>query len=48
MFGDPVRGPVDEVTPTLLRQGVLATLRRADYLAHEVLVKHGKHIIAIH
>lgn len=42
MFGDPVTGPVEDVTPTLLRQNVLATLRQADYLANEILIKHSK------
>ncbi|XP_064384216.1 GMP synthase [glutamine-hydrolyzing]-like isoform X2 [Halichondria panicea] len=41
VFGDPVRGPVEEVTPTHLRATVLATLRQADHLAHQILVKHN-------
>ncbi len=42
VFGDPVKGPVVEVTPTHLRATVLATLRQADHLAHQILVKHSE------
>ena len=41
VFGGAVQGPIEEVTPTFLRKGVLATLRQADYLAHQVLDKHS-------
>ncbi len=42
MFGDAVRGPVMDITPTYLRGIVLATLRQADHVAHDVLTRHGK------
>ncbi len=42
MFGDPVRGPVEDVTPTYLRSTALATLRQADLVAYDVLVRHGR------
>ena len=37
IFGDPVKHPIEEITPTYLTNGVLSTLRQADYLATKVL-----------
>uniref|UniRef100_K1R7T0 GMP synthase (glutamine-hydrolyzing) n=1 Tax=Magallana gigas TaxID=29159 RepID=K1R7T0_MAGGI len=37
IFGGSVRFPVEDITPTYLTNGVLSTLRQADYLATEVL-----------
>lgn len=42
VFGQEVQGPITEVTPTRLTQGVLATLRVADERATSVLSKRGK------
>lgn len=44
VFGNMVQGPIEEVTPTHLTMGVLATLRQADHLAHTVLRRHSKGI----
>ncbi|UYV82071.1 GMPS [Cordylochernes scorpioides] len=41
IFGEPVIFPVQDVTSTLLTPGVLATLRQADYVAHQVLESTG-------
>lgn len=37
IFGGSVRFPVEDITPTYLTNGVLSTLRQADFLATEVL-----------
>ena len=37
MFGNAVPYPVLDVTPTHLSNGVLATLRQADDVAHSIL-----------
>lgn len=37
IFGGLVKDPVQDVTPTYLTTGVLATLRQVDYVAHQVL-----------
>ncbi|CAI9740749.1 synthase [glutamine-hydrolyzing]-like [Octopus vulgaris] len=37
VFGGQVRFPVEDVTPTFLTDGVLSTLRQADYVATKVL-----------
>jgi len=42
IFGGPVEHPVMEVTPTYLTPIVLATIRQADHLAHQVLANAGK------
>jgi len=42
IFGGPVEHPVMEVTPTYLTPLVLATVRQADHLAHQVLSNAGK------
>lgn len=42
VFGGVVDGPIEEVTPTYLTQGVLSTLRQADSIAHQVLTRHGE------
>ena len=42
VFGGVVDGPIDEVTPTYLSQGVLSTLRQADCIADQVLTRHSK------
>jgi len=42
IFGGPVEHPVMEVTPTFLTPIVLATVRQADHLAHQVLKSAGK------
>ncbi|XP_052285932.1 GMP synthase [glutamine-hydrolyzing]-like isoform X2 [Dreissena polymorpha] len=39
IFGEPVKFPIEDITPTYLTEGVLSTLRQADYLATEVLLK---------
>ena len=41
MFGNAVPYPVLDVTPTHLSNGVLATLRQADYVAHSILKYSG-------
>ena len=41
-FGGAIFGPICDVTPTHLTTGVIATLREADYQAHNVLSSHGK------
>lgn len=38
IFGDAVKFPVEDITPTYLTEGVLSTLRQADYLATKVLI----------
>ena len=40
-FGKAILHPVNDVTPTHLSQGVLATLREADYVAHQILKYNG-------
>ena len=42
VFGKAVLYPVVDVTPTHLSQGVLATLREADYVAHSILKYNGE------
>jgi len=42
IFGGPVEHPVMEVTPTCLTPIVMATVRQADNLAHQVLAGAGK------
>ena len=41
-FGKAILHPVNDVTPTHLSQGVLATLREADYVAHQILKYNGR------
>jgi len=41
VFGGPVHGPIEDITPTCLTQTVLATLREADSHANAVLHEHG-------
>ncbi|XP_068234792.1 GMP synthase [glutamine-hydrolyzing] isoform X2 [Palaemon carinicauda] len=41
IFGGAVKDPVHDVTPTTLTNGVLATLRQADFLANQVLAESG-------
>lgn len=41
IFGEPVKFPVEDITPTYLTEGVLSTLRQADYLATKVLHDAG-------
>ena len=41
MFGAPVSGPVEDVTPTFLTRGVLEVLRECDHLANKILTSHG-------
>ncbi|WAR14422.1 GUAA-like protein [Mya arenaria] len=38
IFGDPVKFPIEDITPTYLTDGVLSTLRQADYLTTKVLI----------
>ena len=42
VFGGPVEHPVQELTPTYLTPVVVATVRQADHLAHQVLAQAGK------
>ena len=42
IFGEKVVGPINDVTPTHLTNGVLATLREADYIAHTILKSHSQ------
>lgn len=37
IFGDPVKFPLEDITPTYLTEGVLSTLRQADFVATKVL-----------
>lgn len=50
MFGGPVIHPVEDITPTFLTTGVLATLRQADYNATRTLAEAGitKSISQVH
>ena len=41
-FGPAIQYAVEDITPTLLTDGVLSTLRQCDHLAHEVLRNHGQ------
>jgi len=41
MFGGEIKGTIQDITPTFLTQGVLNTLRQADYVANRVLLKTG-------
>lgn len=41
IFGGAIRYPIEDVTPTYLTNGVLSTLRQADYLATSVLHESG-------
>lgn len=43
VFGNPITFPVQDVTETHLTPHVLATLREADSLAHQVLKEKGYH-----
>ena len=42
VFGGIVDGPIDDVTPTYLTEGVLSTLRQADCIADQVLTRHSE------
>ena len=42
VFGGPLEHPVMELTPTYLTPIVMATVRQADHLAHQVLSQAGK------
>lgn len=37
IFGESVKFPVEDITPTYLTEGVLSSLRQADYVATKVL-----------
>ena len=37
IFGESVKFPIEDITPTFLSNGVLSTLRQADYLATRTL-----------
>lgn len=39
IFGGSVKFPIEDVTPTFLTNGVLSTLRQADYLCTKVLIE---------
>ena len=41
IFGDPVTGPVKGITPTYLREDVIAQLQKADDIVNEVLLKYN-------
>ncbi|CAI9733685.1 synthase [glutamine-hydrolyzing]-like [Octopus vulgaris] len=41
VFGDRVRYPINDITPTYLTEDVLATLRQADYVATKTLQESG-------
>ena len=41
IFGDPVKFPIEDITPTYLSEGVLSTLRQADFKATSVLHDSG-------
>ncbi|XP_072040456.1 GMP synthase [glutamine-hydrolyzing]-like [Amphiura filiformis] len=41
VFGDPISHNINDVTPTFLTPGVLGTLRQADHLGRDVLLKSG-------
>ena len=41
IFGEPVKFPIEDVTPTYLSEGVLSTLRQADFKATSVLHDSG-------
>ncbi|KAL3862338.1 hypothetical protein ACJMK2_008314 [Sinanodonta woodiana] len=41
IFGGAIKYPIEDVTPTFLTNGVLSTLRQADYLATSVLHDSG-------
>ena len=41
VFGPAVCGPIEDITPTYLTRGVLSILRECDYLANQVLARHG-------
>ncbi|KAK2180280.1 hypothetical protein NP493_448g02000 [Ridgeia piscesae] len=43
MFGGEIKGTIQDITPTFLTQGVLNTLRQADYVANRVLLKTGNY-----
>jgi len=48
VFGGPVYGPIEDITPTCLTQTVLATLREADSHANAILREHGtNHLITV-
>lgn len=40
VFGPPVNGPIEDITPTYLTRGVLETLRECDHLANQILIEH--------
>lgn len=42
VFGNAVRGPIEETTPTFLTPNVLATLREVDDIAHRSLIKYSE------
>jgi len=42
VFGGPVQYPIEDVTPTFLTSGVLATLRQADHNATRTLAESGQ------
>ena len=42
VFGDPVEGPIEEVTPTFLTATPLGKLREVDYLTNEILRESGE------
>lgn len=37
IFGNPIKFPLEDITPTYLTEGVLSTLRQADYVTTKVL-----------
>ena len=42
VFGGVVDGPIEDITPTYLTEGVLSTLRQADCIANQVLTRHSE------
>ena len=42
IFGGAVTFPIEDITPTYLTEGVLSTLRQADYLATKILHDSGE------
>ena len=41
IFGEPVKFPIEDITPTYLSEGVLSTLRQVDFKATSVLRDSG-------
>ena len=47
VFGGVVDGPIEDITPTYLTEGVLSTLRQADCIANQVLTRHSEKTIIL-